>query len=165
MLVAAVAALATVASTAAPSLARATLATTPVAVSHDVTPTPAVVNLRVGEHPRFDRVVIDLRGKVPGYKVRYVRTLRYDASGEPVPLRGRAFIDIALTPARAHDAAGDSVYNGPRLRQYQLPTLRGVVFSGDFEGHVSFGLALRARETFRVFVLHQPNRLVIDLHH
>lgn len=41
-------------------------------VTRHVSPAPKVVDLRVGEHPRFDRIVIDLRGKVPGYTVGYV---------------------------------------------------------------------------------------------
>lgn len=164
-LVTVVAALATAVSTASPSQARDAWDTTPVAVTHNVAPTPAVIDVRVAEHARFDRVVIDLRGMVPGYDVRYVRTLRYDGSGERVPLRGQAFLAVRLSPARAHDAAGDSVYRGPRLRQYQFPALRGAAFTGDFEGRVSFGLALRSRDTFRVFELRQPNRIVIDVHH
>lgn len=82
-----------------------------------------------------------------------------------MPLRGRRFISVRLTPASAHNRSGDSVYSGPRLRRYHLPTLRGVAFTGDFEGHVSFGFSLRRRENFRVFVLRQPHRIVIDLHH
>jgi hypothetical protein len=159
------AALTTTAVVAAPSQARPTWDTGPVVVTRDVSPKPKVVNLRVGEHANFDRIVIDLKGKVPGYRARYVRQLTYDGSGEPVPLRGRRFIAIGVTPAKAHNAQGDSVYRGPDLKQYRLPTLRGVAFTGDFEGTVSFGIALRNRANFRVSVLHAPNRLIVDVHH
>jgi hypothetical protein len=150
---------------AAPSQARTTWDTGPVVVTRDVSPTPKVVNLRVGQHAAFDRIVIDLDGKVPGYRARYVRQLRYDGSGEPVPLRGHRFLAIGVDPAKAHNAQGDSVYRGPDLQQYQLPTLRGVAFTGDFEGTVSFGIALRKHASFRVTELHSPNRLIIDVHH
>jgi hypothetical protein len=148
-----------------PSQARTTWDTTPVVVKRDVKPTPRVVDLRTGEHGSFDRVVIDLRGKVPGYRVAYVKRLRYDGSGRRVALRGKRFIAVRLTPARAHNAAGATVYAGPRLARLGMPTLRGVAFTGDFEGVVSFGLALSHRAGYRVFVLHAPNRLVVDLHH
>ncbi len=46
-----------------------------------------------------------------------------------------------------------------------MPMLRGVAFTGDFEGTVSFGLALSHLDTFRVLELHSPDRLVIDVHH
>jgi hypothetical protein len=74
-------------------------------------------------------------------------------------------MSIALFPARAHNAQGASVYDGPKLRQYQMPALRGVAFTGDYEAQVSFGLALRQRSDFRVFILHAPNRIVIDVKH
>jgi hypothetical protein len=147
------------------SQARPTWDTTPVDVTHDVRPQPKVVDLRVGEHQSFDRVVIDLDGKVPGYDVQYVRQLAYDGSGRDVPLKGRKFIAVALTPAKAHGRHGHSVYSGPKLQQYDFPALRGVALTGDFEGYVSFGLALRRRAEFRVLVLHAPNRIAIDLRH
>lgn len=166
VMAAATALLSTAATTPAPaSHARPVWDTSPVHVARDVSPQPKVVDLRVGEHRNFDRVVIDLDGRVPGYTVRYVRDLTYDGSGAAVPLRGRKFIAVGLFPARAHDARGDSVYEGPRLRQYRMPALRGVAFTGDFEGQVSLGLALRSRTDFRVSVLHAPNRIVIDVRH
>lgn len=164
-LVAGATALVSVVVTPSASQARPVWDTSPVHVTHNVSPAPKVVDLRVGEHRNFDRVVIDLDGKIPGYTVRYVRELTYDGSGEAVPLRGRKFIAITLFPARAHNASGESVYEGPKLRQYDMQALRGVAFTGDYEAQVSFGLALRDRTDFRVFVLHAPNRIVIDGRH
>jgi hypothetical protein len=145
--------------------ARPTWDTSPVVVHRQPQPPPHVVDMRWGEHRRFDRVVIDLDGKIPGYTVKYVHRLTYDPSGKSVPLRGRRFIEIALQPARAHDRHGNSTYHGPRLRQLHLPTLRGVAFLGDFEAVVTLGLSLSHRADFRVFLLHAPNRIVIDLRH
>jgi hypothetical protein len=146
-------------------LARPAWDDTPVTVTRHVQPTPKVVDLRVGAHRHFDRVVIDLDGKVPGYDVRYVRRLVYDASGERVPLKGKRFIAVSLAPAKAHGPRGHSVYTGPDLQQYRFDTLRGVAFTGDFEGVVSLGLSLRDRADFKVTVLHAPSRIVIDLRH
>jgi hypothetical protein len=139
--------------------------TDPVIVRHSPQPPPKAIDLRAGEHRNFDRVVIDLRGKIPGYDVRYVRRLVYDGSGDPVPLRGRRFIAVALNPASAHDRNGNNLYVGPRLQQLQMPSLRGVAFTGDFEGVVSFGLSLSHRAPFRVFTLSAPSRIVIDVRH
>jgi hypothetical protein len=142
--------------------------TAPVVVHHSPTPAPKVVNLRVGEHKSFDRVVIDLRGKMPGYDVRFVKSLVYDGSGEPVPLKGKRFVSVVLNPASAHDQAGNSLYQGPELQQYGFASLRGVAFTGDFEGYVSFGISLTHKAPFRVQELKDPNgpdRLVIDFKH
>jgi hypothetical protein len=152
-------------SAAAPSLARPAWDDSPVTVTRHVHPTPKVVDMRVGAHRHFDRVVIDIDGKLPGYDVRYVRHLVYDGSGQRVPLKGKRFIAISLVPAKAHGPRGHSVYTGPDLQQYRFDTLRGVAFTGDFEGAVTLGLSVRNRADFKVTVLHVPNRIVIDLSH
>ena len=142
--------------------------TTPVVVHHSPMPFPKVVNLRVGEHKSFDRVVIDLRGKMTGYNVRFVKHLNYDGTGDPVPLKGKRFVLVVLNPASAHDQAGNGLYQGPRLQQYGLASLRGVAFTGDYEGYVSFGVSLTHKAPFRVTELKDPNgpdRLVIDFKH
>lgn len=126
---------------------------------------PEVVDLRVGEHAGYDRIVIDLDGALPGYRVQYVPSLHFDASGAAVPLSGTAFIQISLTPANAHDGQGNSVYQGPQVTTFSMPTLRGVAMTGDFEGVVSFGIALSSHAGFRVSTLTSPSRLVIDLQH
>jgi hypothetical protein len=130
-----------------------------------VTGQPKIVNLRVSGHARFDRIVIDVEGRRPSYRIRYVDQLSYDGSGNPVPLKGKRKLAIFLEPARAHNDNGDNVYVGPRLKQYQLPMLRGVAFTGDFEGVVSFGFTARRKDGYRTFTLTNPSRVVIDLKH
>jgi LPXTG-motif cell wall-anchored protein len=52
----------------------------------------------------------------------------------------------------------------PQGRQRPLfPELRELAGSGDFEGHVSFGLGLKAKTGYRAFVLTNPDRLVVDV--
>jgi hypothetical protein len=136
----------------------ATTRTDPLAVR------PRVLDLRYAQHSRFDRVVIRIRGRIPGYRARYHRTFSYDASGQPVPIRGG--LELVLVPAYAHDQAGVDVYRGPRSSRPHLPTLQAIAFTGDFEGRVSFAFGLRPRRApYRIFWLHDPQRLVIDFKH
>jgi hypothetical protein len=125
---------------------------------------PRVLDLRYAAHRSFDRVVIELAGRVPGGSTSYARRFHRDGSGEPVPIRGRSGIALTLTPARAHDRTGD-VYDGPQVARPHLDTLKALAFTGDFEGVVSFGFALTHRAAYRVFFLHDPQRLVIDFRH
>jgi hypothetical protein len=138
--------------------------TAPVVVHHP-NHYPKITNLRIGEHQSFDRVVIDMQGKMAGYNVRFVKQLTYDGSGLPVPLKGKRFVSVVLNPASAHDNNGNGLYQGPTLQQYGLPSLRGVAFTGDFEGYVSFGISLTHKAPFRVSELTNPTRLVIDFKH
>lgn len=49
-----------------------------------------ITNVRAGQHPCFDRVVLDVGDRAPGYSVQYVDTVRSIVSGSAVPLRGGA---------------------------------------------------------------------------
>jgi hypothetical protein len=126
---------------------------------------PRVVDLRYATHEAFDRVVISFRGRIPGDAIRYGRNFTYDGSGNPVPIHGKAGLTMALSPAYAHDRTGHSVYDGPRIARPHLDTLRALALTGDFEGYVSFAFALTHRADYRVFRLHDPQRLVIDFRH
>lgn len=131
-------------------------------------PTPAtalVTNARWGGHAAFDRIVVDVRGKVPPVTVKAVKELRYDGLGTKVPLAGKHFLEIRLSPAAAHDDKGRSLYKGPRLTKISLPALKGLAMTGDFEGVVTFGAAFATKPTYTTHRLHSPERFVIDIHH
>lgn len=126
---------------------------------------PHVINIRTGQHAAFDRVVIDLKGGAPGYKVGYVKEVREDGSGKVVETRGRASLLVRLTPANAHHENGNATYSGPNRFSVDYPALREVAFAGDFEGTVSIALGIRSKTGFRVMTLHSPTRLVVDVAH
>ncbi len=124
-----------------------------------------LVNVRTGRHPGYDRVVFDFTGGTPGYRVEY-GTLTEQARGTPVPLAGRAALVIVFNPAAAHDLnTGAPTYDISQTLNPSLPTLRQIRFGGDFEGYVAAGLGLADRVGFRVFQLHSPDRVVIDVAH
>ncbi|MEU6988939.1 hypothetical protein ABZ946_37030 [Streptomyces sp. NPDC046324] len=127
--------------------------------------TALVVNARWGGHATFDRLVLDVRGAMPPVTVTPVSALHYDGSGQRVPLAGKYFLEIRLSPAAAHDESGRSVYQGPRLLKIYLPTLKGVALTGDFEGVVSIGAAFDTKPVYKVRTLHSPERLVLDINH
>ncbi|WP_432215525.1 AMIN-like domain-containing (lipo)protein [Streptomyces subrutilus] len=129
------------------------------------TQTPLVVNARWAGHATYDRIVIDLQGYVPGATVTPVAQLIYDGSGQPVPLAGKHFLEIRLNPAAAHDDAGNNVYRGPKLQKIGLTKLKGIAMTGDYEGYVTFGAAFDTVPYYRVYTLHSPERLVVDVSH
>ncbi|TIC87996.1 hypothetical protein E8D34_06805 [Nocardioides sp. GY 10113] len=138
--------------------------TTPTTWTNPAARQPLVTDLTYAEHPRFDRVVIHVRGRLPGYRVTYHRRFFYDGSGERVPIRGGLL--VALRPAYGHDTDGTDVYAGPTLVRPRLPTLKAIAKIGDFEGVVTFALGLKPRRApYRIFRLHSPQRIVIDLKH
>ncbi|KQY51672.1 MULTISPECIES: hypothetical protein [unclassified Nocardioides] len=126
--------------------------------------TTRVVGLRYATHPHFDRVVIDLRGIIPDWSTNYQRIFRYEGSGALVPIRGASGLNLTMMAA-GHTYSGRNVYTGPRIARPGFVTLKALALTGDFEGYVNFGFALRHRASYRIFALHSPQRLVIDFRH
>ncbi|MET8860908.1 MULTISPECIES: hypothetical protein [unclassified Streptomyces] len=142
----------------------ASAAATPKAAATPTSPA-RVVNARWAGHCTYDRLVIDIQGGTPSVAVSRVSTLRYDPSGRKVPLAGKYFLNIRLSPAVAHNSAGNSVYRGPKLVKIPLYKLKGLALTGDFEGVVSFGTAFQTKPSYKVLKLHSPERVVVDFSH
>jgi hypothetical protein len=135
----------------------------------EVTPMSAALltDVRVGQHGCYDRLVLDMAGDVAGYSVRYVDQVRFDGSGQLVPLRGGAKLEVT---ARNGAAPTDSFFlpNGELADVSAYRTFRQVAWAGSFEGQTTIGLGVRARLPFRVFILDGPgngSRLVVDVAH
>jgi len=135
----------------------------------------AVDNVRAGQHDCYDRLVIDVLGSRPGYRVQYVDALAVYAvdggRGGAIALQGAAFLEI-LVPTNPGDANGYLSY-APADRNQLVNvagwrTFRQVVEIGYYEAQRQFGLGVRGRLPFRAFTLDGPNdhsRLVIDVAH
>lgn len=125
-----------------------------------------LVNIRSGRQDCYDRLVFDFVGNTQGYHVAYVDQVTEDPTGNPVPLRGGAKLQIGLG-GPAYDVNGNPTYTFANRAElvnvtgYQ--TFRQVAWAGSFEGMTSVGLGVRARLPFRVLTL--PNRIVVDVAH
>jgi hypothetical protein len=124
-----------------------------------------LVAVRAGRHAGFDRVVFELDGTLPGYRVQYVPKVVQDGSGFPVALAGKAFVQVVLTPTNAHLDSGAPSWPGPKRFSPGFPAVRQVAFAGDFEGYVTFGLGISQPSGFRVTELRNPSRIVVDVAH
>lgn len=129
-----------------------------------------ITSVRSGHHACYDRLVVDLRGKAPGYTVRYVNTFTGAASGLPISLRGGARLSV-LVHAPAYTPKGTASYS-PANRSELVNvtgyrTFRQVKWDSSYEGDTHLGLGVRARLPFRVFTLQDAttSRLVIDVAH
>jgi hypothetical protein len=134
---------------------------TPVTVTHavPVPPVPLLTGIRSAAHPGYDRVTFDIPGRIPGYDVRYVSTVVGDASGGPVDVPGRRYLQVRFRPAQAHTDAGAATV--PRRATFGYPMLRGYVVNGDFEGVLTVTLGLDDVVGFRVGEL--PGRVYVDI--
>ncbi len=131
----------------------------------------ALTGVRAGRHTCYDRLVLDVRGDVDGWDVRYVPVVHAEGSGKPVPVAGGADLQVVVR-VPAYNASGRPTYtpaNPSRLVNVSsFSTFEQVAFAGSFEGQTTIALGVRARLPFRVFVLDGPgsgSRLVIDVAH
>jgi hypothetical protein len=124
-----------------------------------------LVAIRVASHaeatPKYDRVVFELKGSLPdSLRVEYVPKLIADGSGAVIPIAGKAIVLLTLSPAVAHTDTGQPTV--PQRVKYNLPMVKEVVRSGDFESVVSYGIGVSQKTQFRFFTLTNPTRVVID---
>ena len=147
------------------------------AKAHSAGDTESLNGIRSGRHACFDRLVIDIGGQdafFDSYDVRYVPLVHTEGTGDPMPVRGAADLQIVVH-APAYDAEYRPTFTpaDPRevldLAGYQ--TFRQLAWGGSYEGQTTLALGVRARLPFRVFTLdgtpntdHTP-RLVIDVAH
>jgi hypothetical protein len=134
-----------------------------------------ITNIRSGQHPCFDRLVIDLRGGPPGYRVQYVTGFVNQDTQEAIPLRGGAglrIIALATDFVSVDEEPGYRLTYEPDDRSEAVDvtgyrTFRQVAYFGSFERQTEIGLGVRAQLPFRVFTLDDgsTSRLVVDVAH
>lgn len=127
--------------------------------------TPTLVAIRAAYHPeatpKYDRVVFELQGSLPTtIRVEYVSKLIADGPGTVIPIKGNGILRLSLFPAVAHTDAG--VATVPARISYNLPLVKEVVRSGDFEAQVSYGIGVAHKTEIRFLTLTSPTRVVID---
>src|SRR4051812_4732291 len=121
-------------------------------------------DVRAGRHDCFDRLVLDVGGEdttFGSYSVRYVPVVQQNGSGEPVPVRGAADLEVVVR-APAYDEQGRPTFQPADPREVVdvggYTTFRQVAWAGSFEGSTTLALRVRAQLPFRVFsVTRAPN--------
>ncbi len=140
------------------------------AVSSKGFPTPggdlgAIGGVRVGGHSGYDRVVWEFPGTGrPSLQVKYVDQPIADGSGDVVDIRGDAYLEVLVS------SVGIPKANAPRPGSASAASLAGTVIAearpvyGGFEAVGQTFVGVReGKRPFRVTVLRNPTRLVVDI--
>ena len=125
------------------------------------------IDLRFGVHEGFDRLVLDLRGNgQPGWRAEYVEDPTQQAAGEPVYLTGDAYLMILVQGMIYPTEPGAYPYEGPtRITPSASQAIKDVVYGSLFEGTQEIFVGVASKEPFRVFLLEDPTRIVLDVQH
>jgi hypothetical protein len=112
----------------------------------------------------FDRVVLEFLGSgVPGYRVEYVDRPNIECgSGDSTPVAGDAWLSITLRGTQAHTDEGKATVQ-PRERRLQMPVVKELEFTCDYEGVVQIVLGVARPNQYRVTELQNPTRLIVDV--
>lgn len=117
-----------------------------------------VTNIHTGTTAVYDRVVFNLTGNsMTSYHIRYIPTAVECGSGNTVNTGGHQLLEVYFNRAEAHPS--------PVVLNPNYPQVKVVRKICDFEGHVNVVLELAGHKQFRVQELHNPLRLVVDVHH
>lgn len=122
--------------------------------------------VRAARHGNYDRVVFEFAGaEMPSYHVEYVdKPVRSCGSGEVVPLAGDGWLEVRFNPANAHGENGKPTVSD-RERSPNLPVIKEMKITCDFEADVEWVLGVTSPNKYRVTELKNPTRLVVDIKH
>ena len=122
--------------------------------------------VRAGRHDGFDRVVVDLTGTDdPGWRAAYTDDPRLDGSGAPAGVAGDSVLGLVLT-GMAYPEPGSDVYADGTLvlDTGELGAVVQVRRTTPFEGTLQVFVGIDGEpRPYRVFLLQDPMRLVIDV--
>ncbi|GAB3168456.1 hypothetical protein GCM10027059_31210 [Myceligenerans halotolerans] len=128
-----------------------------------------VTDIRTGVHPGFDRVVFDLDGTgsgTPGWDVRYVPEARDDGSGHLVDVAGDAILEVRISGTAAPTDSGVPGADRTPIRPADAEAVEEVLYRTWFEGYSTAFVGVdEAERPFRVFLLTDPVRVVLDVQH
>ncbi|HLF71299.1 MAG TPA: hypothetical protein VI759_04035 [Dehalococcoidia bacterium] len=125
-----------------------------------------LVDVRVGHHPEqggWDRIVFEFKDVRPAGRVEYVDRSKVGscASGELVPLKGNAALVVRFEATNAHDENGNltvkTTVAGPGFSIIESTELC------DFEAEVQWAVGTSGKQNFKLTLLENPTRVVIDV--
>ena len=129
----------------------------------------SVTDVRVAAHDGYDRIVFDLDGKgsgKPGWRVEYVDQAVDDGSGDAVRVDGDAILRVSLSGTATPMDSGVDEFSGESIEPADTEAIDEIVYRYWFEGYTTAFIGVDGAERpFRVFLLEDPMRVVVDVQH
>ena len=126
-----------------------------------------VTDIRTGLHDGHDRVVFEVDGTgAPGWDVRYVDEAAGQGSGSDIPVHGAAILQVTITGVGYPTDTGIEEFHGEEpLPGHGTEVVTEVVWDTTFEGTSVAFVGLTEELPFRVYLLEEPARVVLDIVH
>lgn len=131
-----------------------------------------LVDVRVGAHDGYDRVVLEFASRQAPtresstYEIAPATApFTQDASGLPVSISGNPVLSLVLRGATSATLDGRSAYEGSRDFVTRFRALNEFKSRGDFEAVSSWLAGLNGTACVKAQILTSPTRLVLDFAH
>lgn len=130
-----------------------------------------LTDVRVGAHPEsggWDRIVFEFEdvegfpGAHPGGLIEYTDEVFQCGSGEPVEVEGEAILRVRFDMTQAHNEQGQVTVDELDIEGPGNSIIQAVSFC-DFEGIVEWAIGTSGEQNFKVALLENPSRVVIDI--
>ena len=128
--------------------------------------TLTVTDVQVAHHEGFDRVVYEMAGAgMPGWTVGYVSQAVQDGSGMVLELDGQATLWVSISGSGYPSDSGATPFSHPTpVRGDRTTAVTEVQGWSAFEGTTGSFIGVAGTDhAFRVFLLDDPVRLVVDI--
>jgi hypothetical protein len=126
-----------------------------------------VTDIRVGRHDGFDRVVFETDGTgTPGWHVEYVDAAQSQGSGDDIAIEGEAVLQVTITGVGYPFDTGVDEYSGnSRPAAADTEVVIETAYDGTFEGTSVGFVGVEEELPFRVYLLENPARVVVEVAH
>ncbi len=124
-----------------------------------------IVDVRVGSHDGFDRVVFEFDGTGnPGFWVRYEDLPTQQGSGNPISVSGSPKLVIDIRGTGYPFDFGVTDFPSDPVQPDNTAVLTEIVGAGTYEGTIRYVAGLRGqRQAIKAFVIQNPTRLIVDI--
>lgn len=129
-----------------------------------------LTEIRAEQHADHDRILFQFDGRrAPSARITYVDRVTADPSDQPVPLLGKAFVNVAFQGARLdtapieEDPTQARRYTGPTRLTPRYNLLQELAVSGDFEAVLSVGLGLSRVAGLSVSIPNGGGCVILDV--
>jgi hypothetical protein len=124
-----------------------------------------LVDVRVGTHAGYDRVVFEFAEGVPAFTLDEVTPpLLQDGSGNELDVDGNSFWSLVMPDASRVDLSGHMMFTKTDFTP-GFAKLSELIEGGDFEAVSTWYFGLEGTSCVRVLTLDNPSRLVLDIEH